>query len=95
MILAIAAFHEDALRTQAPCLRTRHCRVDAKGTRLIRRRRYNAAPSRTAHHDRLAPQRGIVTLLYRGKEGIEIGVDNPTRRHCVSLRSSNRLFLLS
>ena len=76
-------------------LRTRHCRVDAKGTRLIRRRRYDAAASGAAHHHRLAAQRGIVPLFYGGKEGIEIGVDNPTRRHCVSLRSSNRLFLLS
>ena len=81
--------------TQAPCLRTRHCRVNAKGTRLIRRCRYDAAPSRSAHHDRLAPQRGTVTLFHGGKEGIEIGVDDPTRRHCVSLRSSNRLLLLS
>ena len=53
-----------------------HRRVDPERARLVRRRRHDAPAAGAADHDRLAAQRGLVALLHRGEEGVEIHVQD-------------------
>ena len=54
----------------------RHRRPDAVGPGLVRRRRHDAAASDATDDDRLAAQRGLVALLDRGEEGVEVEVEH-------------------
>jgi hypothetical protein len=51
--------------------------MDAEAPRLVAGGRHDAALARAADRDRLAPQLGIVPLLDRCIEGIEIDMHDP------------------
>src|SRR3546814_14773615 len=59
-----------------PGLPGRHGRADADGAVLVRRGGDDPAPTDSADDDRPPAQRGLVALLHRGEEGIEVDVQH-------------------
>ncbi len=64
--------HHDGIGTQPQGLAPAHRGSDAEGLRLVARRHDDSA----ADDDRPAPQRGVVALLDRREEGVEVGVQH-------------------
>ena len=71
-----AATEERRVRAARPRLPGRHRRPDAVLARLVGRRRHHAPAADPADHHRLAAQRGLVALLDRGEEGVEVEVQH-------------------
>src|SRR6185312_11463117 len=73
----------DELRTEPPSLAAAHRGADAVRLCLVARGEDHSP----ADDHRTAPQRGVVTLLHRCVEGVEVGVedrrliDRSSRRH--------------
>jgi hypothetical protein len=62
----------DRVRTQVPGSAPAHRGADPEGPRLVAGREHDAP----ADHDRAVAQRGIVALLDRGEEGVEVGMQD-------------------
>ncbi len=74
---------ENQLRAFALRRHRGHGGMDAKGARLIARRRNDAARAAIAHGQRLAAENRIVALLHRREERVHVDVNNlpdPLRR---------------
>ena len=69
--------HDDGMRAQFPRLAAVHRRTHAARSRLVARRHDDAL----ADDDRSASQLGVVALLDRGVEGVEIGVKDGGPAH--------------
>ena len=67
-----AGAHDGRVRAQAQGRPVAHRRADPAGLRLVTRREHDTH----AHDHRPAAQAGVVPLLDRGEECIEIGVEN-------------------
>ena len=70
------AAQERRVRAARPGLAGRHGRADAVLARLVGRGRHHPAAADAADHDRLAAQRGLVALLDRREEGVEVQVED-------------------
>ena len=70
------AGEERGVRAAPAGLRGGHRRVHPERARLVGRGRHHAPAADPADDDRLAAQRGLVALLHRGEEGIEIHVQD-------------------
>ena len=88
--------HEDRLRAQRERLGAGHRRADPEGARLVAGGDHHAPAAGTAaHHHRLAAKRGIVALLDRREERVQIDVQDgprpPTRGlNIVMMRRTSR-----
>ena len=67
---------DDDARAEAPRLASTHRRADAEGPRLVARRQHDT----TADDDGAPAQAGVVALLDRRVEGVEIGVQDARLR---------------
>ena len=70
------AGEERRVRAARPGLAGRHGRADAVLARLVRRRGHHPAAADAADHDRLAAQRGLVALLDRREERVQVQVED-------------------
>ncbi len=79
----VARPDEDGMRTAADRLGATHRGVDAELARVVVRGRHDAAPARIAADDeRLLAELGVLELLDRGIERVEIEVrDDARNRH--------------
>jgi hypothetical protein len=69
--------HDERVRAQLSSLASAHRGAHAVGLGFVACREHDA----TADDDRTAAQRGVITLLNRGVEGVEIGVQDGRFRH--------------
>ena len=90
----LARRDEDRLRATAECLRARHRRVDPEPARHVVGRRHHPAAVRVAADDeRLLPQLGLLELLHRSKERVEVEVrdDHGSPRFARRMGTPSRL----
>ncbi len=75
--------HEHRLRAQRGGRTQRHRRVNAVRPGLVRRRRHDPAVAGTPapDHDRTAAELGVVALLDRREEGVEVDVEDRSLGH--------------